>query len=255
MQISTENLSPIFCDIAQLLLDLTKKERIFPWSEDHHKYFKQLKELFVTALILVLYDPDKETILEVDCSGYVMGACLSQLDDMKVLRAEAYYSRKLTPAESNNEIHDKELLAVISALEEWRGELMGLRGPFTVLSDHKNLQNFMTTRKLSERQVRWSYILSQYNFILRFRAGKDAARPDSLSRREQDMPKNEEDDRLKSREFKLLKDSWIKAASSKATLVKTQPISKDFLPVLVAPINTTSEVPGGEKLFHEPKLY
>jgi hypothetical protein len=63
----------------------------------------------------------------------------------------AYFSKKLSPAESNYEIHDKELLAIIRAIKEWKGELIKVKDPFIVLSDHKNLQYFMTTRKLSER--------------------------------------------------------------------------------------------------------
>jgi hypothetical protein len=65
-------------------------------------------------------------------------------------------SYKSKAAESNYEIHDKKLLAIVPAMEEWRGELIGVENPFVVLSDHKNLQYFMITRKLSERQVRWS---------------------------------------------------------------------------------------------------
>jgi hypothetical protein len=64
----------------------------------------------------------------------------------------------------------------------------------------------MTTRKLSEKQVRWSLIFSQFRFQLKFRAGKKAQRPDALSRREQDMPGGKEDERFKNRINQLLKD-------------------------------------------------
>lgn len=189
---------------------MTKNNQAFLWLQDHQKSFKSLKELFITAPNLVLYDPDNETVVDADCSGYVLGACLSQIDHTKGLRPVAYFSRKLTPTECNYEIHNKELLAVISASEEWRSELAGLKNKFTLLSDHKNLQHFMTTRKLSERQVRWSQTLSLFDFQLLFRAGKSSKRPDALSRREQDMQKNSDDDRLKGREMRLIKDAWIK---------------------------------------------
>jgi hypothetical protein len=68
----------------------------------------------------------------------------------------AYFLKKLFPAESNYEIHDKELLAIVRAMEEWREKLIGIKDLFVVLSDHKNLQYFMITRKLSEKQIRWS---------------------------------------------------------------------------------------------------
>jgi hypothetical protein len=55
------------------------------------------------------------------------------------LKLVAYFSKKLFPAESNYEIHDKKLLAIVRAMEEWRGELIEVKNPFIVLSDHKNL--------------------------------------------------------------------------------------------------------------------
>jgi hypothetical protein len=51
----------------------------------------------------------------------------------------AYFSKKLSSAESNYEIHDKKLLAIVRAMEEWRGELIEVKNPFVVLSDYKNL--------------------------------------------------------------------------------------------------------------------
>jgi hypothetical protein len=68
-----------------------------------------------------------------------MRACLFQIDKSGKLKPVAYFSKKLSPAESNCEIHNKELLVIIRAMEEWRGELIGVKDPFVVLSDHKNL--------------------------------------------------------------------------------------------------------------------
>jgi hypothetical protein len=119
-----------------------------------------LKEFFISAPILAYWDSDKFTVLKADCSEYSMGACFSQINKSGKLKPVAYFSKKLFSAESNYEIHDKKLLAIVRAMEEWRGELIGMKNPFIVLSDHKNLQYFMTTRKLSERQVRWSLTFS-----------------------------------------------------------------------------------------------
>ncbi|KAI0993579.1 hypothetical protein K3495_g14605, partial [Podosphaera aphanis] len=246
---------PNFSDIAQPLTDLTKKDQVFVWLKEQEEAFERLKELFITAPVLALYDPDNRTVIEADCSGYVMGACLSQFDHTNVLRPVAYFSRKLAPAECNYEIHDKELLAVVSALEEWRGELIGLRHSFLVLSDHKNLEYFMTTRKLSERQVRWSNTLSQFNFHLRFRAGKNSARPDALSRREQDMPNGAEDERLLSREMQLIKESWLEKPSPSEDFVKSQVTSFSIAPLSIPHNeNKNSVVPKGCRIFQEPEL-
>jgi len=68
-----------------------------------------------------------------------------------------------------------------------------------VLSDHKNLEYFMTVRKLTERQIRWSLILSQFDFKIRHIDGKDNVLADALSRRDQDLPASDEDDRVRER--------------------------------------------------------
>jgi hypothetical protein len=103
-----------------------------------------------------------------------MGACFSQINKSGKLKPVAYFSKKLFSAESNYEIYDKKLLAIVRAMEEWREELIEVKDPFVVLFDHKNLQYFMTIRKLSEKQVRWSLTFSQFRFQLKFRAGKKA---------------------------------------------------------------------------------
>ena len=65
----------------------------------------------------------------------------------------AYHSQQLSPAEYNYEIHDKEILAIIRCLAAWRAELRSC-GTFTIVTDHKNLEYFMTQQKLTERQSR-----------------------------------------------------------------------------------------------------
>ena len=101
------------------------------------KSFETLKRYFVTAPILALFDPDLKTVLETDCSGWAMGACLSQWDREGRLRPIGYFSKKLSPAECNYNIHDKELLAVARAVEFWRPELMSLSQPIEIITDHK----------------------------------------------------------------------------------------------------------------------
>jgi hypothetical protein len=68
--------------------------------------------------VLAQWDPDRETILETDSSGYVVAGVLSQYDDQGLLRPVAYYLKKMTSTQSNYEIHDKELLAVICCIAE-----------------------------------------------------------------------------------------------------------------------------------------
>lgn len=209
-----QNFIPNFGNIAGPLLKLTKKNTYFEWKETQQQAFDKLKQLFITAPILAMWDDEKETVLEADSSGYVIGGCLSQKDEVGLLRPIAYFSKKMSPAEANYDIHDKELLAIIRCMEEWRGMLMGLSKPFLVITDHKNIKTFMTSRMCNERQIRWSQFLSNFDFRIDFRPGNQAARPDALSRREQDMPQGSDDERLKNRELKLIKDSWLLGVSS-----------------------------------------
>jgi hypothetical protein len=85
------------------------------------------------------------------------------------------------------------LLAIVKALEEWRPELEGTEEEFEVITDHKNLQHFMTTKLLSQRQARWSEFLSQFNFRIVYRPGKLAGKPDALSRKSEDRPLSKTD--------------------------------------------------------------
>ena len=56
-------------------------------------------------------------------------------------------------AECNYPIHDKELLTVIAATQEWHSDLRSTK-TFEVVTDHKNLEYFQKKQRLSERQVR-----------------------------------------------------------------------------------------------------
>lgn len=87
---------------------------------------------------------------------------------------------------------------------------------FTIVTDHKNLRYFSKARHLNERQMRWADLLTEFDFNLRYRPGKLAARPDALSRRSQDMPKSITDERLSNRFRILLKRVQIK--TGRATL-------------------------------------
>jgi hypothetical protein len=109
----------------------------------------------------------------------------------------------------NYKIHDKELLAIIRALKEWRPELK-MVPRFTIVTDHKNLRYFHKLRQLSERQMRWSDVLAEFDFDLQYRPGKQAVRPDALSRREQDMPQDANDERVSHRFRALFADVTVR---------------------------------------------
>ena len=199
-----------FSEKTAPLTALTKKDVPFTWGTSEQQAFESLKTAFTTAPVLAHFDPEKETVVEPDGSGWSLGSCLSQWHD-GVLRPVAYLSAKLAPAEVNYDIHDKELLGIVRSLEEWRAELTGVASPFSILTDHKNLVYFMSTKKLNERQVRWAEFLSRFQFVLTHRPGRLNQRADALSRQEKDVPGNG-DVRLTSRQQTLIQPSWIKMA-------------------------------------------
>jgi len=95
----------------------------------------------------------------------------------------AFYSKSLSSMERNYEIHDKEMLAIIRALEEWRHFLEGATHPVEIWTDHKNLEYFMTAKKLNRCQARWSLHLARFDFLLHHHPGRTMDKPDALSRR------------------------------------------------------------------------
>ena len=78
------------------------------------------------------------------------------------------HSRGLTPAEQNYDVYDKELLAIVDAFKAWRVYLHGAKYTIRVLSDHKNLTFFLTTKELTRRQVRWAELLGEYDFEIAY---------------------------------------------------------------------------------------
>ena len=94
-----------------------------------------------------------------------------------------YYSRKLTPLELNYNIYDKELLAIVTVLKEWRAFLQKTAEPFVVKMDYKNLIEFLITKELNCRQVKWVKMLVEYYFEIKYVKGTDNARADVFSRK------------------------------------------------------------------------
>ena len=99
-------------------------------------------------------NPHRKTVVETDALDYVSGDILSQYDNNGILHPVAYFSKKLSPAECNYEIYEKELMVIVRAFEEWWPKLEGSTSPIDVISDHKNLEYFARSKQLSRRQAR-----------------------------------------------------------------------------------------------------
>ncbi|KAL0152565.1 hypothetical protein M9458_052288 [Cirrhinus mrigala] len=145
-----------FSSVAAPLTAMVKKGNSrLSWSSTAHQAFADLRQRFTTAPILHHPDPNIPFLVEVDASSTGVGAVLSQRQGQPPKTYPcAYFSHKLTPAERNYDVGNRELLAIKLALEEWRHWLEGALHLFTVLTDHKNLEYLRSAKVLNHRQAR-----------------------------------------------------------------------------------------------------
>ncbi|KAK3543934.1 hypothetical protein QTP70_031846 [Hemibagrus guttatus] len=176
---------------APLTSLLKGKPSRLKWTENATQAFTNLKNSFTTAPILKHPDPNLPFVVEVDASDSGIGAVLSQHHGQPgKLFPCAYFSRKLTDADRNYYVGNKELLAMKAAIEEWRHWLEGSTHPFQVITDHKNLEYIKSAKRLNPRQARWSLFFTRFQFTVTYRPGSKNSKADALSRRH-DHPQTE----------------------------------------------------------------
>ena len=121
-----------FSAIAHPLHELLIKNNIWEWTENQEFAFNYLKHLFTFDPILVQCDPSNPLRIEGDSSGFATAAILSMLCKDGLWRPCAYISKSLSPTEQNYDIYDREMLAIIRALEEWHHYLEGASHPVDI---------------------------------------------------------------------------------------------------------------------------
>ena len=160
-----------------------KKDQQFNWTAECQQAFETLKKCFMEEPVLMMPDQTKPFQIEMDNSKYATGAVLTQLDSNGDRHPVSFISKTLSPAERNYEIYDRELFAIIQALEEWRHYIQGSPHTMVVLLDHKNLTYYHEAKKLTQRQARWSLCLSEFDVKLVHTPGSKMIQSDALSRR------------------------------------------------------------------------
>ena len=210
-----------FSDVAKPLTKLTGKAG-WTWGDDQRNAFAELKRRVAEDVVLALPTDDGKFRLEADASEGATGAVLSQEQDGK-WRPVAFMSHGLNETERNYEIYDKEMLAIMLALEEWRPMLLGARHEFEILTDHQNLEYFKKPQKINRRQARWITELAPYYFTLKHRAGALNKKADLLSRRaDHDMGKDD------NRDVVLLKPEYFRAEYIRAQGIELEGPEKEI---------------------------
>jgi RNase H-like domain found in reverse transcriptase len=121
--------------------------------------------------------------IQVDSSLFATGDILIQTDTNRDRHPCAYLFKSLTKKQRNYDIEDRELLAIVRALKEWRHYIQGSGHTTLIHTDHRNLTYFRKAQKLSDRQARWSLFLSSIVSI-RFLVGSGAGLSVALSKSE-----------------------------------------------------------------------
>ena len=140
-----------YSELARPLHELTKKDKKWNWTEECQKAFDLLKEKFTSAPVLQIPNSSKPFEVKSDASKFACRAILHQQDMNGDWKPCAYHSKSFSEMERNYQIHDRELLGIVSALEAWRYYIDRNGHTIKVLLDYQNLTYFRDPRKLDQR--------------------------------------------------------------------------------------------------------
>ena len=172
-----------FSKIALPLNTLTKKGQPFVWTAAAQQAFNTLKRKVTEEPVLLHPILTKPFELEVDASGFAIGAVLMQKGDDDKRHPVGFYYTTLTPAERNYDIYNLELLAIVKLLRHWRPLLAGSPHKIKVFSNHMNLQYWRDPQKISQRVAREVLELADYDIEIHHLKGSANGQADALSRR------------------------------------------------------------------------
>ncbi|BBG94798.1 transposable element gene [Prunus dulcis] len=159
-----------FSKITKPLCKLLLKDSEFNFDSDCLEAFNLLKTKLTTAPVIMA--PDWELPFEIMCdaSDYAIGAVLGQRKN-KLLHVIHYASRTLNDAQLNYATTEKELLAVVFALDKFRSYLLGAK--VIVYTDHAALKFLLAKKEAKPRLIRWVLLLQEFDIEIRDKKGSE----------------------------------------------------------------------------------
>lgn len=173
---------PNYSELASTLTDSLRKPEpeVVTWSTEREEAFQNLKKALSSRPVLVAPDFSREFILQCDASNRGLGVVLAQLNEGGEEHPVLYLSRKLTPREEAFSASEKECLSIVWAIQKLGCYIQGTK--FTVETDHCPLSWLKQMSNKNGRLLRWSLILQEYNFEVKYRKGNQNKNADGLSR-------------------------------------------------------------------------
>ncbi len=171
-----------FSDVVFPLTNLLRKDKKFKWTEECRNAYELLKITMSSTPFLLAPNFDKPFKLAIDASNVGAGAVLLQEDGEDVERPVSYYSKKFNQAQSNYSVIEKELLALILALQFYSPYVGPSDKNLTVYTDHHPLKYLNKFQNKNQRLTRWSLLLQEFDLNIVHVRGKDNIVPDLLSR-------------------------------------------------------------------------
>jgi hypothetical protein len=165
-----------FSTLAAPLTEVIKKNVGFHWGADQDNAFATIKERLCSAPVLALPNFNKVFEIKCDASGIGIGAVL-----MQDRRPIAFFSEKLSGASLKYPTYDKELYALVRALETWQHYLWPRE--FVIHTDHESLKHLKGQGKLNQRHARWLEYIETFPYVICYKQGKENIVADALSRR------------------------------------------------------------------------
>jgi len=154
-----------YTTMARLMMDLMCKNTVFNFGVEECAVFEALKTAFTRAPILQYPDQDCKFCLEIDMSEFTIRGVISMKCEDGEFRPVVYMSHSMTPPEQNYLTHNKEMLAIIKAIEAWHYYLEATPYAFEIYVDHHNLTYFTKLQNLSKRQVHWQMWMTCFNYL------------------------------------------------------------------------------------------